>query len=43
MVKLLELLSFIIVDEAKEIKNSKTLNIILADGSKYGLCCILAS
>jgi hypothetical protein len=43
MVKLLELLSFIIVDEAKEIKNSKTLNIILADGRKYGLCCILAS
>ncbi|AFZ61347.1 ATP-binding protein [Anabaena cylindrica FACHB-243] len=35
--------TFIIIDEAKEVKNSKTLNIILADGRKYGLCCILAS
>jgi hypothetical protein len=35
--------TFIIIDEAKEVKNSKTLNIILADGRKYGLCCIVAS
>jgi hypothetical protein len=35
--------TFIIIDEAKEVKNSKTLNIILGDGRKYGLCCILAS
>ncbi|YAF99282.1 MAG: ATP-binding protein (plasmid) [Nodularia sp. CChRGM 3473] len=35
--------TFIVIDEAKEVKNSKTLNIILADGRKYGLCCIVAS
>ena len=35
--------SFIFIDEAKEVKNSKILNIILSDGRKYGLCCILAS
>ncbi|MCG6135195.1 MAG: type IV secretion system DNA-binding domain-containing protein [Nostoc sp. LLA-1] len=35
--------TFIVIDEAKEVKNSKILNIILADGRKYGLCCIVAS
>ncbi|MDB9372359.1 ATP-binding protein [Nodularia sphaerocarpa] len=35
--------TFIAIDEAKEVKNSKTLNIILADGRKHGLCCIVAS
>lgn len=35
--------TFVAIDEAKEVKNSKTLNIILADGRKHGLCCIVAS
>jgi len=35
--------TFVLIDECKEVKNSKTLNIILADGRKHGLCCIVAS
>lgn len=35
--------TYILIDECKEVKNSKTLNIILGDGRKYGLCCIVAS
>lgn len=35
--------TYVLIDECKEVKNSKTLNIILADGRKYGLCCIVAS
>ncbi|PHJ59022.1 cell division protein FtsK [Nostoc linckia z18] len=35
--------TFVLIDECKEVKNSKTLNIILADGRKFGLCCIVAS
>jgi hypothetical protein len=35
--------TYLFIDEAKEVKNSKTLNIILADGRKYGLGCVVAS
>ncbi len=35
--------SFIFVDEAKEIKNSRSIKLTLADGRKYGLCAVLAS
>lgn len=35
--------TYLFIDEAKEVKTSKTLNIILADGRKYGLGCVVAS
>ncbi|WP_414623805.1 ATP-binding protein [Calothrix sp. CCY 0018] len=35
--------SFVFIDEAKEIKNSRSIKIILGDGRKYGLCAVLAS
>lgn len=35
--------TFLFVDEAKEIKNSRSVKIILGDGRKYGLCAVLAS
>jgi type IV secretory pathway VirB4 component len=38
-----ELKTFVFVDEAKEIKNSKTLDRITADGRKYGLGIVLAT
>lgn len=31
------------IDEAKEVKNSRSIKIILGDGRKYGLCAVLAS
>ena len=34
---------YIFIDECKEVKTSRTLNIILADGRKYGLCAVVAS
>jgi hypothetical protein len=38
-----ELKTFVFVDEAKELKGSKTLDRITADGRKYGLGVVLAS
>ncbi|MBD2666676.1 ATP-binding protein [Richelia sinica] len=35
--------TYLFIDEAKEVKLSKTLNIILADGRKYGLSVVVAS
>ncbi len=35
--------TFIFVDECKEIKQSRTIKILLADGRKYGLSAVLAS
>ncbi|MEA5595707.1 ATP-binding protein [Rivularia sp. UHCC 0363] len=35
--------SFVFIDEAKEVKNSRSIKIILGDGRKYGLCAVLAS
>ena len=35
--------SFIFIDEAKEIKDSRSVKLTLADGRKYGLCAVLAS
>jgi DNA helicase HerA-like ATPase len=35
--------TYIIVDEAKEIKHSQSIKLVLSDGRKYGLCAILAS
>lgn len=35
--------SYIFIDEAKEVKSSRSLNILLADGRKYGLCAVVAS
>jgi type IV secretory pathway VirB4 component len=35
--------SYIFIDECKEVKTSRTLNIILADGRKYGLGAVVAS
>ena len=35
--------SFIFIDEAKEIKDSRSIKLTLADGRKFGLCAVLAS
>ncbi|MDF5723700.1 MAG: DUF87 domain-containing protein [Rhizonema sp. PD37] len=35
--------SFIFIDEAKEIKDSRSIKLTLGDGRKYGLCAVLAS
>lgn len=35
--------TYIIIDEAKEIKHSQSIKLVLSDGRKYGLCAILAS
>lgn len=35
--------TYIFIDEAKEVKASRSLNILLADGRKYGLCAVVAS
>jgi len=35
--------TYLCVDEAKEVKNSPSIKILLADGRKYGLCAVLAS
>lgn len=35
--------SYLFIDEAKEVKTSRTLNIVLADGRKYGLGAVVAS
>lgn len=35
--------TFVFVDECKEIKQSRTIKILLADGRKYGLSAVLAS
>lgn len=35
--------TYLFIDEAKEVKTSRTLNIVLADGRKYGLGAVVAS
>ncbi|MBD2771973.1 ATP-binding protein [Iningainema tapete] len=35
--------TFIFVDEAKEIKDSRSIKLTMTDGRKYGLCAVLAS
>jgi len=35
--------TYLFIDECKEVRNSRTLNIILEDGRKYGLSCVVAS
>lgn len=35
--------SYIFIDESKEVKTSRSLNIVLGDGRKYGLCAGVAS
>jgi type IV secretory pathway VirB4 component len=35
--------SYIFIDECKEVKDSKTLNLVFADGRKYGLCGAVGS
>lgn len=35
--------TYIFIDEAKEVKNSRSVDTVLADGRKYGLSCCLAS
>ncbi|MDF5731837.1 MAG: hypothetical protein PUP92_28475 [Rhizonema sp. PD38] len=35
--------SFIFIDEAKEIKDSRSIKLTLGYGRKYGLCAVLAS
>jgi hypothetical protein len=35
--------TFVFIDEAKEIKSSRSIKIILGDGRKFGLCAVLAS
>lgn len=35
--------TYIFIDEAKEVKGSKSVDLVLADGRKYGLCAVLAS
>lgn len=35
--------TYVFIDEAKEIKGSKSVDLVLGDGRKYGLCAVLAS
>jgi hypothetical protein len=35
--------TYIFIDEAKEVKGSKSVDLVLGDGRKYGLCAVLAS
>jgi hypothetical protein len=35
--------TYIFIDEAKEVKSSKSVDVVLGDGRKYGLCAVLAS
>jgi type IV secretory pathway VirB4 component len=35
--------TYIFIDEAKEIKKSPSIKLVLSDGRKYGLCAVLAS
>ena len=35
--------AYIFIDEAKEIKGSRAIDLVLADGRKYGLNAVLAS
>jgi DNA helicase HerA-like ATPase len=35
--------TYIFIDEAKEVKGSRSIDLVLADGRKYGLSAVLAS
>lgn len=35
--------TYLFIDEAKEVKNSRAVKLIFGDGRKYGLACVLAS
>ncbi len=35
--------TYLFIDEAKEVKSSRSIKLVLGDGRKYGLCAVLAS